>query len=215
MEKVMCIRRKLLDNLGAFQGVEFNVERYLSELNPRVFCYVGRDVVETDYSYKQIIPYVVVVCGSQILRYSRGKKGGEGRLNDNLSIGVGGHLNSDDDNYVNPYDGGLSREIREELGVEIPSGSNHTVFQPLALVNDDSNDVGRAHLGIVHVLEVTTAQSGALCDKLPDAEWRNIKWLQADINQEFFATYEGWSKILLPNLNQIVGKFHDLRFKEL
>ena len=66
------------------------------------------------------------------------------RLHDRWSIGVGGHLNPGDDGLL----GGLRREWREELVADFEPD-----FEPLALLNDDTTDVGAVHLGVVFVAD--------------------------------------------------------------
>ena len=86
------------------------------------------------------------------LSYVRGKRAGETRLLGLRSIGIGGHINPiDADNsslfaylYEN-YLTAVEREVAEEVSVE----TTHT-DRVVALLNDESNDVGRVHLGIVH-----------------------------------------------------------------
>ena len=75
-ERVLCFERKLLDKLGIFQGLSREIERYLPSLTAtsQTF-YLNRSEAEVDKRYKQLIPYVLIVCNDRILRYRRGKGG--------------------------------------------------------------------------------------------------------------------------------------------
>jgi predicted NUDIX family phosphoesterase len=103
-----------------------------------------RPAMEADPSFKQIIPYLVLRDGPHWFLMQRTQAGGDSRLHDRWSIGVGGHLNPGDGDVY----GGLAREWREELIAG---------FEPdlrfVGLLNDDTTDVGRVHLGVVFVAD--------------------------------------------------------------
>ncbi len=99
-----------------------------------------RTAMESDPGYKQIIPYLVLRDGDAYFLMRRTRAGGDARLHDRWSIGVGGHLNPGDDDLA----GGLRREWREELVADF-----EPAFSPFALLNDDTTDVGVVHLGVV------------------------------------------------------------------
>jgi predicted NUDIX family phosphoesterase len=156
-ENVLVVRRALLDELGAFQGLQRDVDRYIATFLKRENnLFLPRTRAEQDPAFKQIIPYVVFTFGDKILRYVRGTKSGEKRLVAKASIGIGGHINDSDENLFSfdrdAYRAAVHREIREELKLE---GTYEDRIA--ALINDDSNDVGRVHLGIVHVVALHDA----------------------------------------------------------
>ena len=157
-EMILAIRRSLFDQLGAFQGLNFDVPRYLPPILARENnFFVPRSRAELDPGLKQIIPYVVLSHAGRILHYVRGKKGGEQRLVAKGSIGIGGHLNDADENLFSydqrSYLAGVRREVEEELILQ--SGYQNHIR---ALLNDDSTEVGKVHLGIVHVFELDSSQ---------------------------------------------------------
>ena len=151
-EQVLVVERKVLEQVGMFQGLTFDVDRYLRKLFvsgiPR---FMPRSQAEKDPAYKQLIPYVIMTCDGKYLSYVRGKRAGETRLVGNRSIGIGGHINPADDmplfntDFYETYLTAVEREVAEEVSVE----TNHT-DRVVALLNDESNEVGRVHLGIVH-----------------------------------------------------------------
>ncbi len=101
----------------------------------------ARDETESDPSWKQVIPYLLLRDGDRIFLMRRTKAGGDERLHDRYSIGVGGHVNPEDVDVM----GGLKREWMEEIEAEfVPE------FKPLGVLNDDSNAVGAVHLGLVY-----------------------------------------------------------------
>ena len=103
-----------------------------------------RAEMEQDRTWKQVIPYLVLRDGERFFLMRRTKAGGDARLHDRYSIGVGGHLNPGDGGLA----GGLLREWREELRADFDPG-----FELIGLLNDDSTDVGSVHLGAVYVAD--------------------------------------------------------------
>ena len=97
-ENVLVIRRTLFDELGAFQGLERDADRYIETFMTRQNnFFLPRSRAEQDPAFKQIIPYVIFTFEGTILRYVRGAKSGEKRLVDKASIGIGGHINDSDE----------------------------------------------------------------------------------------------------------------------
>ena len=153
-EQILVVRRALFDQLGSFQGLCFDVDRYLPALLARENnFFTPRGPAETNPDLKQIIPYVVLVHGGRVLHYVRGKKAGEQRLVAKGSIGIGGHMNDDDEGLFTfdraAFDAAVQREVAEELRL----GAKYT-SRIAAILNDDSTEVGRVHLGVVHVFEL-------------------------------------------------------------
>ena len=74
----------------------------------------------------------------------RTRAGGDERLHDRFTIGVGGHVNPEDEDVL----GGLRREWAEEVEADFTPD-----FEPIGVLNDDSNLVGAVHLGLVYVAD--------------------------------------------------------------
>jgi predicted NUDIX family phosphoesterase len=103
-----------------------------------------RDAMEVDPSFKQVIPYLVLRDGPRYFLMQRTAAGTDARLHGRYSIGVGGHLNPGDRGLL----GGLVREWHEELVADFTPE-----FTLIALLNDDTTEVGAVHLGAVYVAE--------------------------------------------------------------
>ena len=148
-EYVLVFPTQLLEQIGKFQGISFELDKYLDIiLNPKNHTFLKRKDAETNPAYKQLIPYALLHCGNKFFVYRRGKLLAEKRLLDNYSLGIGGHISVTDPGlFGSTYDDGLKREISEEVTIE----SLYTQ-RVVALLNDDSNDVGKVHFGIVHAL---------------------------------------------------------------
>jgi len=102
--------------------------------------FMRRGDAEDDPAFKQVIPYLVLRDGERWFLMRRTRAGGDARLHDLWSIGVGGHLNPGDGDV----EGGLRREWHEEIAADfVPD------FAALGLLNDDTTPVGRVHIGFV------------------------------------------------------------------
>ena len=151
-EQVLVVERKVIEQVGMFDGLAFDVNRYLERIFvPGVPRFMPRSQAEHDPSFKQIIPYVIMTHQGKYLSYVRGRRAGETRLVGNRSIGIGGHINPSDDlplfnaDFRQTYLAAVAREVAEEVVV----GTSY-VDRVVALLNDDSNAVGQVHLGVVH-----------------------------------------------------------------
>jgi len=159
-EQVLVFERAVLEDLGTFQGTTSDSERYLETiLNKKNNRFQLRYLAEEDESLKQIIPYVLFTYQGALFSYVRGKQAGENRLVGNRSVGIGGHINPVDEMLFagakvatdrQTYIEAVQREIEEEVVVEEPLSP-----EIVGLINDDSNPVGRVHLGIVHVCRLS------------------------------------------------------------
>jgi predicted NUDIX family phosphoesterase len=106
--------------------------------------FVLRSLAEQDPGLKQVIPYLVLRDGGRWFLMRRTKAGGDDRLHDRWSIGVGGHLNPGDAGV----EGCLRREWAEELAADfVPD------FEPVGLLNDDTTAVGAVHVGFVYAAD--------------------------------------------------------------
>jgi predicted NUDIX family phosphoesterase len=106
--------------------------------------YEPRRAMERNPAFKQVIPYLVLRDADRYFLMCRTRAGGDDRLHDRYSIGVGGHLNPGDADVH----GGLVREWHEELAADFTPR-----FELVGLLNDDDTEVGRVHLGIVFVAD--------------------------------------------------------------
>ncbi len=151
VEQVLVVPSLLFREIGYFQGFQPNSAPYLKTLlDPSFTSYLPRDEAEDDPSYKQLIPYCIFRHEGEVFHYRRGSQQGEARLHAKRSIGVGGHICTDDDGGTSSvYQEGMWREIQEE--VYLDSEFTETC---VGLINDDETDVGRVHLGIVHIFDL-------------------------------------------------------------
>ncbi len=199
-ENILVVSRALFDELGAFEGLCLEPERYLPALlDPANNYFLARDDAEEDPGHKQIIPYAIFRHGDRYLHYVRGGGSGEKRLAAKGSIGIGGHINQDDFDAQahldkDTYTIGVEREIDEELN--IVGGHRQRV---VALINDDSNPVGQVHLGVVHLFDLETDQVSANEDNITELSFLTIEELRDRHDR-----LETWSQHCLDGLGRIL-----------
>jgi predicted NUDIX family phosphoesterase len=198
-ERVLCFKRQLFEELGVFQGLSLDVDKYLSAVtSPTQIQYLNRSEAEQDKRYKQLIPYVLILCNDRILRYRRGKGGQETRLHGLFSVGIGGHISDEDDNLFSAqrgYHDGMRRELKEEVDIEAPDEA------AVAVINDDSTEVGYVHFGVVHVLRVPKEDIVGHRSGIVAPEFVAISEATKDL-----AAYETWSRFCLENLDTLLTR---------
>lgn len=143
-ELVLVVPRASLMADPGWRGVTADGLEEFEALVARDGQFRPRAEVEVDRSWKQVIPYLVLRDGPRYFLMRRSQAGGDERLHDRWSIGVGGHLNPGDGDLA----GGLRREWREEVRADF-----EPAFTLIGLLNDDTTDVGGVHVGAVYVAE--------------------------------------------------------------
>ena len=185
-EQVYVVPRAAIMPSQAWRGVRTTDLADTLAVIERTGRFADRPAMELDPDFKQIIPYLVVRDGPRWFLMRRTRAGGDARLHDRWSIGLGGHLNPGDRDLA----GGLEREWREEVRADfVPD------CRLVGLLNDDDTEVGRVHLGVVYRADVggrhmsireTEKLSGAF------ASTREVEAVRAEL--------ESWSRFVLDSL---------------
>jgi predicted NUDIX family phosphoesterase len=197
-ERVLCFKRELFEKLGVFQGISLEVGKYLPVVTaPANTTYLDRNAAEQDRHHKQLIPYVLIICNDKILRYRRGKGGGEKRLHGLFSVGIGGHISDVDEGLFSNagYQEGMRRELIEE--VDIADAKEVAV----AVINDDSTEVGYVHFGVVHIMPVDNEDIAGRRSGILAPEFVPIVEATKDLSE-----YESWSRFCLEHLDTLLAK---------
>jgi predicted NUDIX family phosphoesterase len=203
VEQVLVVDRRILDELGLFEGISFQIDRYLEELwTGRGVSFMARPEAEKNPGYKQIIPYVIMAHANTYLCYTRGTGVDEARLAEKISLGVGGHINPSDAgdalhrSVQRVYLNAVAREVEEEVIVETEHDDNI-----VALINDDSNEVGRVHFGVVHFWRLFEPKV-----RSRECDIRSLTFLKSEQLRQMNDKMETWSQLCLDGLEQIVAK---------
>jgi predicted NUDIX family phosphoesterase len=198
-EQVLVVQRKVFEEVGAFNGLAMDTQKYLDKLFATgVPRFMPRPQAEKDPSFKQLIPYVIMTCNGKYLSYIRGKRAGETRLVAKRSLGIGGHINPVDwtlftaESYKT-YLEAVQREVAEEVSVEAAYTD-----KIVALLNDDSNEVGQVHLGIVHLWTLDEPKVNRKEQMITQMGFMSIPELQLVRD-----TMETWSQICFDGLTKM------------
>lgn len=197
-EQIIVVPRKVLfnDEKNAFIGFlhKNNIKgkdifNALSEYEVK-----RRGDMEEDSTFKQLISYCLLENEKgEILVYERLSGGGEERLHGQSSIGVGGHMNdvmgADSINEVLRVN--AQRELEEEVGLAKEDSQN---MEYLGFINDDNNEVGKVHMGIVFKITVSTTDVEA-----KETDTLRIKWVEKG-SIESYDDFETWSALILQDL---------------
>ena len=151
--------------------------------------FMERKRAEEDRAWKQLIPYLAVIREDACFLMRRGKKQSEARLHDRYSLGIGGHINEAERHAADPIEGGLLREMREEV-VFTPSPPR---LHYLGLINDDESEVGKVHVGLFFLALLSGGEEVRVgeTDRMTGCfvPWRTLAGYRGRL--------EGWSRILL------------------
>ena len=198
-ERVLCFGRNLFEELGVFQGLNLEIEKYLPVVTSRdKILYLNRTEAEKDKRYKQLIPYVLILCNNKILRYRRGRGGQETRLHGLYSVGIGGHISEEDNGLFSTglgYHEGMRRELLEEVDIDKAKEAS------VAVINDDSTEVGYVHFGVVHIMYVDDESVAGRRSGIVSPEFVPIAEAVKDLS-----VYESWSRLCLEQLDTLLKK---------
>ena len=196
-EHILVIPESVIQQIGVIDGFESDVDRFLLPiLGSDQLSFQPRGAMETDPSYKQLIPYVLLewTDGDGVIRlfaYTRGGGGGESRLHAKRSVGIGGHISQEDSaDGADPYTTGMQRELAEEVCLE----SAYTETRE-GLIYDPSNDVGKVHLGVVHRFVLQSPDVSSNEADLAEGGFVSIDTLRADWDR-----LETWTQLAVDAL---------------
>jgi predicted NUDIX family phosphoesterase len=193
-ERVLVIPTKRFHDAGYFHGFRADDVAFRAAiLDPAAFQFRPRSEVETQPEFKQLIPYVVLKHGSELFHYRRGASGTETRLRALRSVGIGGHISEDDARGgVDPYRTGMLRELTEE--VQIGGEWKDSFF---GFINDDRTPVGSVHLGVVHLIDLTSRAVSSREAALADGAFSPLVELAVKAEE-----FETWSQFVLAELTR-------------
>lgn len=151
-EQILVVKRAhiFFDSVSgvsdAWHGLkEVNFDHYMNIIDHEKEFH-ARSMMETDPGYKQIIPYLVFEHNHHYFLMQRQSTASETRLRNKLTLGIGGHIRKEDMQEDSLF-AWATREFHEEVNYE-----GNLVVKPLGIINDDSDDVGKVHIGFVFLL---------------------------------------------------------------
>lgn len=192
-ENILVVPTNELFFEGAWQGLrgidKLDLQAYMDVIQNKCL-FLSRPQMEQDLNYKQIIPYLVFQYQDKYFLMQRGGQASESRLRSKFSLGIGGHIREDDMQGNSIFDW-ARREFAEE--VDYAGKLNVTM---LGILNDDSNEVGKVHLGLVMLL---TGSSDQISVK---SELKSGELLTISECSLFEPHMENWSKLVFEYLKK-------------
>jgi len=193
-EHILVLKRKALFPTEAWSGlraVDFAQYQTLIEQHKE---FLPRSLMETDPTYKQIIPYLVYEYNNRYFLMQRKSTSTEQRLQNKYSLGIGGHIRQED-----MVGASLSDWARREFHEEVYFDGSFTI-EPLGILNDDSNSVGQVHVGFIFILQ---GNSPHITIK---SELKSGVLLSLNQLRDFYPHMENWSHIVFDYLVQHKGE---------
>ncbi len=189
-EQILVIKRSLLTGPeGMWQGLKRSSLEEFQALVYQEREFHSRSLMESDENYKQVIPYLIFRYQQKYFLMQRSAGAGEQRLKNKYSLGIGGHVRCEDLLGDSSLLGWAQREFKEEIAYE----GTYTV-KSVGLLNDDSNSVGRVHIGCVLLLE---GDSNLISVK---SELKSGVLLPVEAIKDLYSSLETWSQIVFDNL---------------
>ncbi len=191
--EVLVVKRDILFKDNNFQGFIPINEKDFFETIIENYEYKERTDMEQDPNYKQVVSYVWLINpeNKKVFLYQRSTSGYEKRLHNNYSGGIGGHIDKDtEEKSENPIEKAMLRELNEELIMQ-----NYPIPEIIGWISNDSNSVGKVHLGAVAIAET-------LEDAKPAEDMNEGRFFSVEEIEKIFSdkenTIEEWTKISWP-----------------
>lgn len=184
-EKILVVRRSSLFPKGAWQGIKkVDFDQYIHIIDHKKEFH-PRTMMENDPTYKQIIPYLVFTYNNTYFVMQRKSTASEQRLKNKFSLGIGGHIRKEDMTKTDIFDW-AKREFHEEV-----SYNGNLDIVPLGILNDDTNAVGKVHIGFVFLL---IGNSNEISIK---SELKSGTLMSLDQCNTLYNQMENWSQLIV------------------
>ncbi|MBI5803835.1 NUDIX domain-containing protein [Candidatus Pacearchaeota archaeon] len=175
-KEALVVDRKKLFKDGDFHGFLPSTERNLIGLILKSHYYHARgNELENNQELQQIIPYVWIINPKEkkVLAYRRSstQSYNEKRLRNKWSCGVGGHIDKEDSS--DPITNAMMRELKEEVLMSV-----YPKPKIIGYLNDDKDDVGKVHFGVVALAETEEkVEKGS--DEMAECRFLSIKEIES------------------------------------
>ncbi len=199
-EHVLVLPQHRFQSILKFQGLRLDRGQLIRRLTRGPLEYMPRTMAESADGYKQVVTYVIVTCGSQVLAFKRGSFSRVAEfLRGSFCIGFGGHVTEEDRTLFSYKDAGVIenaiRELNEELsGNKLVRNRDTSRLQLLGVINDDSSEVGRRHVAIVIRYKIKDWDTWKKVSR-GEASVNQLRWLDTKRDVIDLNEYEYWSQL--------------------
>lgn len=198
-EQVLCVPTEALySRIGHWRGLT-EPSSEIWRIIAKNSLFKPRAELEHDPAFKQLISYTLFLSGRRIFVMKRLYSQGEERLHGLLSVGVGGHMNPVQEapwpgrrrigDLKNLVTLNTLREIKEEV---ILAGT--PALRIVGFLNDDANEVGKVHLGVVSVVHLPSPILAVRETDKMMGTWVELLKLGS------LGAFESWSSLVLQGL---------------
>ncbi len=187
---------------GFLSHSEYDFEEHILKNSMFIKRWFADEDPESREYFKQPIGYLVVVNSGlkKVFVYKRAEQDThytEKRLQGKYSIGLGGHIEEHDFGKGNALFSSSKRELDEEVKIY----GNVLSIRPIGYINDDSNDVGKVHFGILYIVDVDAEKVEPADNEAMFGKMMSIDEIESIIkNPE--CSMESWSEIALGPLKE-------------
>jgi predicted NUDIX family phosphoesterase len=203
LREVLVVKRSVLFKEGSFEGFIPVEEKDFYKIIMENFEYRERADMEVDENYKQVVSYVWLINPEtkKVFLYQRSPSGYEKRLHNRYSGGIGGHIDKDtEENSEKPIETAMIRELHEELFMQ-----KYPEPKVVGWISDDSNPVGKVHLGSVAIAETIE-------DAKPAEDMEFGKFLSIEEIENLFSnpenSFDPWTKLSWSFIKSYLAKLN-------
>lgn len=194
-EQILVVKRDYLFPQGAWNGLKtLNFDHYLHIINHKKE-FRPRAVMEQDATYKQIIPYLIFSYDKQFFLMQRRSDASEKRLASKLTLGIGGHIRQEDMEHNSIFEW-----ARREFHEEVEYNGNFAI-QPIGIINDDTSDVGKVHIGFAFLL------IGDSSDIRVKSELKSGELITLEECKQLSGQMESWSQYAMLQLEKELTQY--------
>ncbi len=194
-EEVLVLPREVALGPVPWHGIRREGVGEVLAAIPRHGRFLPRAEVEDDDRWQQVIPHLVVSSGQKVLAMRRLGRGSERRLRGQVTLGVGGHINSADGPLESAFLNGCLREWAEEVVSPEPAAGRLA-----GLIKDGAGEVGRVHLGVL--VMVTAGEAGVTVREEDKLEGRLLAVPELEV---LYLEMETWSQFVYDRLLRGAG----------
>ena len=187
-ENILVIKRHHLFTNNTWNGLHTKNFSHFQHIIQHKKEFLDRAKMEKDPTYKQVIPYLIFTHNEQFFFMQRQSNASETRLRNKYALGIGGHIRQEDMEQDSVFSW-AEREFHEEI-----SYNGNLTIQPIGILNDDSNDVGKVHLGLILMLQ---GDSNIINIK---SELKSGRLISLSECMNYFDSCESWTQIILNHL---------------
>lgn len=187
-EQVLVVKRNLITTSRLWKGlIEDDLDQYEKKIKTHGE-FLPRSIAEYDPTYKQITSYMILKHKDRFFLMTRSTKHTEDRLRNKVAIGCGGHIRQED--FIGDS---IFEWSKRELHEEIICPGELTV-KHLGIINDDSNGVGKVHIGFAILLESDSP------DIRIKSEFKSGQLVTLEECAKQYERLESWSQITVDYL---------------